>query len=120
MNNLLSITSEQYGEKIIETAGFTETLGFGAMMVLIGTCTVFAVLIIIWACLSGFKLIFHDMPAKRTSKIVPDTTVREEVAAPVVYSNNDEEIVAVIAAAIAMSESETSGIKFRVVSFKRK
>lgn len=31
----------------------------------------------------------------------------------------DEEIVAVIAAAIAMAESESSGLKFRVVSFRR-
>ena len=121
MNNLLSITSEQYGEKIIETAGFTETLGFGAMMVLIGTCTVFAVLIIIWACLSGFKLIFHDLASLKSKDhkvndnpvtVVPNTSVS---SAP-----SDDEIVAVIAAAIAMSESETSGIKFRVVSFKRK
>ncbi len=31
----------------------------------------------------------------------------------------DEEIVAVIAAAIAMAESESNGLKFRVVSFRR-
>ena len=32
----------------------------------------------------------------------------------------DEEIIAVIAAAIAAAESECLGAKFRVVSFKRK
>ena len=32
MNILLAITSDQYAQKIIDTAGFTETLGFGAMM----------------------------------------------------------------------------------------
>ena len=31
----------------------------------------------------------------------------------------DEEIVAVIAAAIAMAESESNGLKFKVVSFRR-
>lgn len=31
----------------------------------------------------------------------------------------DEEIVAVIAAAVAMAESESNGLKFRVVSFRR-
>lgn len=34
-------------------------------------------------------------------------------------SDQDEEIIAVIAAAIAMAESENSGLKFRVVSFRR-
>lgn len=33
--------------------------------------------------------------------------------------SNDAEIIAVIAAAIAAAESESNGIKFRVVSFKR-
>ena len=36
-----------------------------------------------------------------------------------VAENNDEEIIAVIAAAIAMAESESEGLKFRVVSFRR-
>ena len=44
----------------------------------------------------------------------------EPVVEPVaVTANNDEEIVAVIAAAIAMAESESNGIKFKVVSFRR-
>ena len=34
--------------------------------------------------------------------------------------SNDDEIVAVIVAAIAMAESESLDTKFRVVSFKRK
>ena len=100
--------------------GYGDNLIFGGQVVLIGMVTVFAVLGILWACLTVFKLVFHDMPAKRTSKIVPDTTVREEVATPIVYADNNEEIVAVIAAAIAMAESESQGAKFRVVSFRRK
>lgn len=48
----------------------------------------------------------------------------EEVAdvVPVNNANDagiDEEIVAVIAAAIAMAESESNGLKFKVVSFRR-
>ena len=34
-------------------------------------------------------------------------------------TDNDEEIIAVIAAAIDMAESESSGLKFKVVSFRR-
>lgn len=50
---------------------------------------------------------------------------QNEEVADVVPANNennaslDEEIVAVIAAAIAMAESESNGLKFKVVSFRR-
>ena len=109
MNFLLNADSG-YGDKLI----------FGGQVVLIGIVTIFAVLGLLWAFLTVFKIVFHDMPGKRTAKIVPDTTVREEVAEPIVYADNDEEIVAVIAAAIAMAERESFGAKFRVVSFRRK
>lgn len=109
MNFLLAVDSS-YGDNLV----------FGAQVVLIGVVTVFAVLGLLWACLTIFKLVFQEVSAKRTSKIVPDTTVREEVVKPVAYVDNDEEIIAVIAAAIAMAESESFGAKFRVVSFRRK
>ena len=109
MNFLLNVEST-YGENLI----------FGGQVVLIGIATVFSVLGLLWACLSVFKIVFHDMAKNKTAKIVPDTTVTEEVAAPVVYNGNDDEIIAAIAAAIAMAESEVSGAKFRVVSFRRK
>jgi Na+-transporting methylmalonyl-CoA/oxaloacetate decarboxylase gamma subunit len=64
-----------------------------------------------------FKVVFHDLPTKKSSP-EPVSTAVTEVAE--VVTNNDEEIVAVIAAAIAMAESESSGVKFKVVSFKRK
>ena len=93
---------------------------FGGAMVLIGMATIFSVLCILWACLALFKVVFHDLPAKKANKA---TTVSEEAPVATVVSNassNDDEIVAVIAAAIAMAESESDGLKFRVVSFKRK
>lgn len=111
MNFLLNIDSG---------ASYGETLLFGGQVVLIGIVTVFAVLGLLWACLTVFKFVFHDAANKKTAKIVPDTTVREEVSAPVVYASNDDEIIAAIAAAIAMAESESFGTKFRVVSFRRK
>ena len=58
-----------------------------------------------------------EMAAKKAANAV----VEEE--SPVTVSDaptSDDEIVAVIAAAIAMAESECSDTKFRVVSFKRK
>lgn len=111
MNFLLNVESgASYGENLI----------FGGQVVLIGMVTVFSVLGLLWACLTVFKFVFNGEANKKTAKIVPDTTVREEVSAPVVYASNDDEIIAAIAAAIAMAESESCGSKFRVVSFRRK
>lgn len=111
MNFLLNVESgASYGENLI----------FGGQVVLIGMVTVFSVLGLLWACLTVFKFVFNGEANKKTAKIVPDTTVREEVSAPVVYVSNDDEIIAAIAAAIAMAESESCGSKFRVVSFRRK
>lgn len=96
-----------------------EILGLGGQVVLIGMLTVFAVLGLLWACLTVFKMVFAGSSVKKTVK----PTEKEEVVsfiAPVSAPSEDEEIVAVIAAAIAMAESESdSGLKFRVVSFRR-
>ena len=90
---------------------------FGGSMVLIGMATVFAVLCLLWGCLSVFKLVFHDLPAKKAAK----AAVEPEAIMPVAETtSSDDEIIAVIAAAIAMAESECSDTKFKVVSFRRK
>ena len=85
-------------------------------MVLIGMATIFAVLCMLWGCLALFKFFFHDLPEKRAKEEV----VENATAAVVENNASDDEIIAVIAAAIAMAESESDGLKFRVVSFKRK
>ena len=104
-----------------EPLSFLDSLSYGGGVVLLGMATVFAVLIIIWIALMLFKFFFHDL--KIGTKLVkekPAPTVIEP--APVyVHAPTDEEIVAVIAAAIAAAESEApAGAKFRVVSFRRK
>ena len=109
MNSLLEITGN-YGE----------TLTFGGQVVLIGMLTVFAVLGLLWAFLTVFKVVFHDLPQKRAAQIVPAAPVAEELPAEDAYTAGDDEIVAVIAAAIAAAESENAGAKFKVVSFRRK
>ena len=94
----------EYGDKII----------LGLQVVLIGMATVFSVLILIWAILSLSKFFFTK---KENSKQVETVNVAPVVTTPA--TNNNDEIVAVIAAAIAMAESDAPGTKFRVVSFKR-
>ena len=117
MNFLLEITKGDYTDKIIETKGFTETLGFGLQMLALGMLAVFAVLCLIWFMLVLFEKAF----AKGNKKVKVEKVAEATIPAPTPVSyGTDEEIVAVIAAAIAMAESEGSGIKFRVVSFRRK
>ena len=112
-----------YNSPIIDFANFEVSdlltaLGFGGMMLLIGMAVVFAVLILLWLCLILFKVFFHDLPEKKAkaAAAIQATPVQEVV----VQETSDTEIIAVIAAANAMAESESSGVKFNVVSFKRK
>lgn len=109
MNFLLEVTDYT---KPVES--FLDRLTFGGFMLLLGMAIVFAVLTIIWGSLAVFKLYFSKAESK--------APVVVEEPAPVVQApvSEENEIVAVIAAAIAMAESESDGVKFKVVSFRRK
>ena len=116
-----------FSEAIVKFSDFEfsqiiEALGFGGFMLLVGMATVFAVLCTLWICLVLFKLGFHDLPEKRKAKALANKAAEVAPITPDVDENAglNGEIVAAIAAAIAMAESESSGIKFRVVSFRRK
>lgn len=114
---------EDYTAKIVDFANFElsqllDALMFGGAMLFIGMAAVFSVLLVLWLFLCLFKLVFHDLPKKRKPKKVEPAPVKvvEEVSKD---TNKDEELIAVIGAAIAMAEGDDSGLKFRVVSFKR-
>ena len=114
MNHLLEITN--FSEKLAPL----DALTYGGGVVLLGMGTVFSVLIIIWVVLACFKFFFHDLKFVGKNKKTPVVESVPEVVAPHT-TPDEEEIIAVIAAAIAMAESESaSGTKFRVVSFNRK
>ena len=109
MNFMLEVTD--YSQPV---SNFMDRLSFGGLMLLIGMLVVFAVLIIIWGCLVLFKIGLANTGTDKKKDAAP-------VEKPVVVSKNDDgEIIAAIAAAIAMAESESDGLKFRVVSFRRK
>ncbi len=114
MNFLLEVT-----DYTVPISNLTDKFLFGGKMVLIGMATVFAVLFILWISLLVFKFVFHDVGSRKTkTKEIKNTDT--PVFTPH-YANANDEIVAVIAAAIATAESESApGSKFRVVSFKRK
>ena len=95
-----------------------DALVFGGSVLLIGMATVFAVLCILWAFLGLFKLVFHDIPKRKSEKSTKSVDLAEQATQTVVNDAN-EELVAVIAAAIAAAESDNTGIKFKVVSFRK-
>ena len=118
MGFLLAVEKSDYADKIIDTKGFLETIGFGGRMFLLGMLTVFAILGIIWLCLTAMKYVFDKNGGAKKSE--NSKVVIEAAPAPVAENAYDDaEIVAVIAAAIAMAEEENQGAKFRVVSFRK-
>ena len=116
MNFLLEFTKEQFSQ---EKLPISVSLTSGLEVVLTGMLTVFGVLILLWGTLVAFKFFFHDLPAKQ--KISKDVSAEPVPVYQAAETSNDEEIIAVIAAAIAMAENDCGSNKqFRVVSFKRK
>ena len=96
---------------------FMDKLTYGGMMLAIGMLTVFSVLIVILIALLIFNRVLNGHSSSKPA--VP----KAEKASPVVTvvsSTPEEEIVAAISAAIAMAESESDGVKFRVVSFRKR
>ena len=115
MNFLLEFSKEQFTQKNLP---FSEVLTSGGMVFLTGMLTVFAVLCVLLLTLVAFKFFFHDL-AHKNSKVKKEKEAPAPVYTAPVVSDNDE-IVAVIAAAIAMAENDCgANKKFRVVSFKR-
>lgn len=116
MNFILEFTKDQFAQ---ENLPVSDVVISGLEVVGTGMITIFAVLTLLWFTLVVFKFFFHDLPKRRK---MPKETVTESL--PSNHANesvNNEEIIAVIAAAIAMAENECGSNKqFRVVSFKRK
>lgn len=99
-----------------------EKLSEGFVVFIIGILVVFAVLMILWALLTVFRVIFYDIPENKKGKkqepvAKKEPEVKNMPVAEVVYED-DEEIVAVITAAIAsmLGKSESS---FKIKSIKR-
>ncbi len=111
---------EDFTKKIVDFQNFdsaqlSDALIFGGAILLIGMLTIFAVLIVLWLCLTIFKVCFAGRNGKESKSGESQTQSQ-----PIVPTPAEGEIVAVIAAAIAAAESESSGLKFRVVSFRIK
>jgi sodium pump decarboxylase gamma subunit len=101
-----------------------ERLALAGQMTLLGMGMVFAVLAILWAVLTVFKLIFAKPEPKKKAEpaprsepvVIPEPVAVEEQA-------DDGELIAILTAAIVAYEAscgnEVPPGGFRVVSFRR-
>ena len=102
-----------------------EKLTYGGQMLLLGLGAVFSVLCIIFLCLTIFKFVFTKNSTPKAKAEPAPVVVDEPIVVAPVASSNDDEVVAVIMAAIsayisadpALAEEYAGG--FRVVSFRR-
>ena len=98
-----------------------ERLALAGQMILIGLGMVFVVLAVLWAVLTMFKLIFARPEKKKTEPSVQ--AIVSEPEPIVVAEQSDDELVAIITAAVAAyienEEPEMAACGFKVVSFRR-
>ena len=117
--SLLAITPEASASDL----DFGTRLALATEVLIRGILTVFAVLAIIWVFLTLIRLFFYDLPNKRKQTapaVAPRTSemIAPAVTATALPQRGDEELVAVIAAAIAAASGQGTE-DFRVVAFKR-
>ena len=105
--------------KPLESAA--DKFAYGGQMLLIGMSVVFAVLLILWGSLELFHLAVTKLPAameKKRAKTEPAPEIADAV--PETVPDEDEtELIAVFAAAIAAASEDNPAGSFRVVSFRR-
>ena len=101
--------------KPLESAA--DKFSYGGQMLLIGMSVVFAVLLLLWGALELFHLVVSTIEKKRTKAPAPKPAAVPAVE--VAASDDESELVAVMAAAIAAASEENPEGSFRVVSFRR-
>ncbi len=115
-----------------EMPPLTERLSVGAEVAIMGILIVFFVLAIIWGVLELFRVIFYEIPKRRSEKVQAkgDAAVKADaIDAPMAPVSPQEdgaqteetegEVLAAITAALAVM-LERPPSSFRVVSFRKK
>lgn len=125
MYNFL-LEANEAGKQPLDTIG--DKFFLGGSVLLRGICTVFAVLCIIWLFLVIVRFFLYDLPRRREEEAAQPQAEAAQSAAPqtaapavpaVPAGASEDELIAVITAAIAAATAEQGGGKFRVVSFHR-
>lgn len=93
-----------------------DALSVGAQVTVIGLIIVFAVLIILMVVLSAMKYIFAPKTQKEEKTVVAEAP--KAAVAPAADTEDDEELIAVLTAAIAASLN-TSTYNLNIKSFRR-
>lgn len=102
-----------------------ERLALAGQMTLIGMGMIFAVLALLWGVLAIFKIVFAKPEPKKAKPVAEVKTAPVAVVEPepVAAEQNDDELIAVITAAVAayIADEEPGAYQggFRVVSFRR-
>lgn len=98
-------------------------LGYGLQVTLLGMLIVFAVLIIIMLVIYLFQLIFYNIPQMRRKAMEKKKASAPEPAAesaPVHAEEDDTQLIAVLAAAVAAyTGEEPTTSRYRIRSFRR-
>lgn len=118
LGNIDNLTVPIVDFSSLKISDLGDAIVYGGSVLALGMLTVLSVLCILWLFLFLFRIVFHDLPKKFGKKKVAVTNTPVQKVEETTHQN-DEEIIAVIAAAIAMAESEGSGMNFKVVSFRR-
>lgn len=96
----------------------SEALGMGGMVTVVGLAIVFSVLIILMLVLMLFKVIFYKDPKKALPAKQTPTQNIQQTASAQVTAPDDEELIAVLTAAIAASLN-TSTYNLHIKSYRR-
>lgn len=119
-NDLMKMTDESIGGRFL----------FGLQVTGLGLLIVFSILALLWFIIAMFGKIMVSITAKQANQPIIDNIVEEEPqfeqTAEIIEENNDEELIAVLSAAITAyneanyipTEETTQG--FRIVSFKER
>ena len=94
----------------------SEALGFGGMTTVVGLAIVFGVLLILMIVLYLFKVIFYKDQNK--SNNISELQKPRQAQAPAVAEEDEEELVAVLTAAVAAT-LKTSTNRVRINTYKR-
>ena len=88
----------------------------GAVVAIIGICTVFTVLAILWGVLELMRVIFSLKDKKQTAKTAAPAPA--PAPAPVCAEEDDSELIAVLTAAIAASLNQST-YNLKIKSYRR-
>lgn len=99
---------------LLETSNALSGLSTDSKVVLLALAVIFVMFVIVWRRLNTIQKLTESKSASPKAKF-------EQAPSPVATSSgeDEDEIAAVIAAAICAAEAENPTMRFRAVSFKR-